>query len=86
MEVFRNPVWFSRDPPNNRFSDIFQKRFCLQKYAPRSWLSNGENRRSLPCSYQKLFKKHPSALTSGADSSIKFLSSYLERATNSEFN
>ena len=29
--------------------------------APESSLSNGENRTSLSCSYQKLFKKYPPA-------------------------
>jgi hypothetical protein len=40
----------------------------LTKNALGYWLSNAENRRSLSCSYQKLFKKQPTALTSGADS------------------
>jgi len=69
MAIFKDPSWFFRDPLKNRSSDFFQKHFCLQKYALKSWLSNAENRRSLSCSHQQLFKKQPTALTSGADSS-----------------
>jgi hypothetical protein len=35
------------------------------------WLSNAENGRSLSCSYEKLFKKHPNTLTSDGDSNQK---------------
>ena len=48
-----------------------QKWFCLWKYALGPWLSGADNRRSISCSYQKLFKKQPSALTSGTNSSSK---------------
>jgi len=65
-EILRS---FSKIFWKTNLRNIFQKIFCLRKHAVGSWLSNGENRRSLSCSYQKLFKKQPTALTSGADSS-----------------
>ena len=40
-----------------------------QIYAPNISLSNTENRRSLSCSYQKLFKKQPGAFYFEMDSS-----------------
>ena len=51
-----------------------QERFCYWKYTLQTWLSIGKNRRSLSHSYQKIFKKQSTALTSGTDNRTRILS------------